>query len=398
MRMGLLAKPLGWVDSVGNKVGRLLADKAPSFRSHEHSPLLTEDPDEEEEFDTGSDNVNEKSDHKGGCRSNELEDCSNEDLDFEGPDTSSLSAFLWNLLSCSEADIRGAEETASSSADHVQVIDGSVNVSARSASNQAGQVQALLKAEACGEENVTEDMELVRTTGNNEDEADWQLVDKHDLFHSRTIGSVSEQAMVSTGPHELPATSDESSLMSDSLRGFLHSALPTLVKGRQWVLLYSTQKHGMSLLTLYHRSAMQPGPCLLVAGDTEGVVFGGLVNAPLQPTPTKKYQGTSESFVFTNIADPPYIFHPTGLNRYFVLCTTESLAFGGGGHFALHIDAELLNGSSGACETYGNCCLAQTEDFTLKDVELWGFVHTSRYTPSYAIFKEPEEVPSFRSW
>ncbi len=31
----------------------------------------------------------------------------------------------------------------------------------------------------------------------------------------------------------------------------------------------------------------------------------------------------------------------TGLNRYFVLCTTESLAFGGGGHFALHIDAEL---------------------------------------------------------
>jgi hypothetical protein len=60
----------------------------------------------------------------------------------------------------------------------------------------------------------------------------------------------------------------------------------------------------------------------------------------------------------------------TGLNRYFVLCTTESLAFGGGGHFALHIDAELLNGSSGACETYGNCCLAQTEDFTLKDVEV----------------------------
>lgn len=43
-----LAKPLGWVDSVGNKVGRLLADKTPSFRSHEHAPLLTQDRDEEE--------------------------------------------------------------------------------------------------------------------------------------------------------------------------------------------------------------------------------------------------------------------------------------------------------------------------------------------------------------
>jgi hypothetical protein len=46
--MGLLAKPLGWVDSVGNKVGCLLADKTSSFRSHEHAPLLTQDPDEEE--------------------------------------------------------------------------------------------------------------------------------------------------------------------------------------------------------------------------------------------------------------------------------------------------------------------------------------------------------------
>ncbi|CAK9197463.1 unnamed protein product [Sphagnum troendelagicum] len=378
--MGLLAKPLGWVDSVGNKVGCLLADKTPSFRSHEHAPLLTQDPDEEE-------------------RSNELENCSNEDLDFEGPDTSSLSAFLWNLLSCSESDIRGAEEAVSSSADHVEVKGGSFHVPASSASNPAGQVQGLLKVEACGAENVAEDTKLGgRPTGDSEDEADWQLVDKHDLFHSRMIGSVSEQAMVSMGHDDLPATSDKSSLMSESLRGFLHSALPTLAKGRQWVLLYSTQKHGMSLLTLYRRSAMLPGPCLLVAGDTDGVVFGGLMNAPLQPTPTKKYQGTSESFVFTNIADPPYIFHPTGLNRYFVLCTSESLAFGGGGHFALHIDAELLNGSSGACETYGNCSLSQREDFTLKDVELWGFVHTSRYTPSYAIFKEPEEVPSFRSW
>jgi hypothetical protein len=52
-------------------------------------------------------------------------------------------------------------------------------------------------------------------------------------------------------------------------------------------------------------------------------------------------QGTSESFVFTNVTGHPYIFRPTGLNRYFVLCTTEALAFGGGGHFALHIDAEL---------------------------------------------------------
>jgi hypothetical protein len=83
------------------------------------------------------------------------------------------------------------------------------------------------------------------------------------------------------------------------------------------------------------------GAFIQVGGDRQGAVFGGLMNAPLQPSPKKKYQGTSESFVFTNVTGHPYIFRPTGLNRYFVLCTTEALAFGGGGHFALHIDAEL---------------------------------------------------------
>jgi hypothetical protein len=45
--MGLLGNPLAWVDSVGDKVGRLLGDKTPSFRSHKHMPLPTQDPVEE---------------------------------------------------------------------------------------------------------------------------------------------------------------------------------------------------------------------------------------------------------------------------------------------------------------------------------------------------------------
>ena len=30
-----------------------------------------------------------------------------------------------------------------------------------------------------------------------------------------------------------------------------------------------------------------------------------------------------------------------GVNRYFTLCTTEFLAIGGGGHFALYLDGDL---------------------------------------------------------
>eukprot|EP01018_Ginkgo_biloba_P024144 Gb_15677 [translate_table: standard] len=195
---------------------------------------------------------------------------------------------------------------------------------------------------------------------------------------------------------KLPEMSEASLLISESLHSFLYSALPTLVQGRSWVLLYSTWRHGISLLTLYRRSAFCPGPCLLVARDDQGTVLGGLLEAPLKPTTRKKYQGTNDTFVFTNVSGKPVLFRPTGANRYFVLCTSDSLALGGGGHFALYLDEDLLNGSSASSETFGNPCLAHSPEFAVKDVELWGFAHTSKY--SLAAYSEPQEAPGISRW
>ncbi len=50
--------------------------------------------------------------------------------------------------------------------------------------------------------------------------------------------------------------------MQSSEMHFLKRCLPLTMY--TLFVMSSTQKHGMSLLTLYHRSAMQPGPCLLV--------------------------------------------------------------------------------------------------------------------------------------
>uniref|UniRef100_A0A6N2LY77 Oxidation resistance protein 1 n=1 Tax=Salix viminalis TaxID=40686 RepID=A0A6N2LY77_SALVM len=177
---------------------------------------------------------------------------------------------------------------------------------------------------------------------------------------------------------DLPDISEPSLLLSEKTRGTLYDSLPALVQGRKWLLLYSTWRHGISLSTLYRRSMLWPGPCLLAVGDRKGAVFGGLVEAPLRPA-NKKYQGSNSTFVFTNKPGYPVIFHPTGANRYFTLCSTAFLAIGGGGHFALYLDSDLLNGSSSVSETYGNPCLAHSEAFEVKEVELWGFVHGSQY-------------------
>ncbi|KAF8394234.1 hypothetical protein HHK36_020441 [Tetracentron sinense] len=166
-----------------------------------------------------------------------------------------------------------------------------------------------------------------------------------------------------------PNLTDKSSFISPDLYEFLQSSLPNLVKGCQWVLLYSTLKHGISLRTLLRKSVDLSGPCLLIVGDMQGAVFGGLLECPLKPTAKRKYQGTNQTFVFTTIYGAPRLFRATGANRYFYLCLNDLLALGGGGNFAICLDGDLLRGTSGPCETFGNLCLAHSPEFELKDVE-----------------------------
>ncbi|KAL6517279.1 hypothetical protein OROMI_032980 [Orobanche minor] len=180
-------------------------------------------------------------------------------------------------------------------------------------------------------------------------------------------------------PHTLekfcPRLLDESLFVSRELYQFFEASLPNIVKGCEWVLLYrgSTVRHGISLHTLVRNSAYLNGPCLLIAGDKQGAVFGGLLDCPLKPTAKRKYQGTNQSFVFTTVYGEPRLFRPTGANRYFYLCLDNLLALGGGANFALSLNEDLLSGTSGPCETFGNSCLAHDQEFELKNVEAVGF-------------------------
>nr|KAJ0190032.1 hypothetical protein LSAT_V11C800444270 [Lactuca sativa] len=152
---------------------------------------------------------------------------------------------------------------------------------------------------------------------------------------------------------KLPKMSEPSQLMTENTRSDLYVALPVLSQGKKWVLLYSTWRHGISLSTLYRRSNLCPGLSLLV--------MSCLLNT---------IQGSNDTFVFTNTPGRPVIYRPTGVNRYFTLCSTEYLALGGGNHFALYLDSDLLNGSSLASETYGNSCLSHTQEFEVKEIEV----------------------------
>ncbi|KAK9931259.1 hypothetical protein M0R45_018543 [Rubus argutus] len=215
---------------------------------------------------------------------------------------------------------------------------------------------------------------------NRETENNGENDDDHASGGSTSGSEVFEEATLQHSPEKhLSYLMDDSVFISSDLHEFLQSSLPNIVKGCQWVLLYSTAKHGISLRTLIRKSAEVSGPCLLIVGDLQGAVFGGLLEAPLKPTAKRKYQGTNQAFVFTTIYGQPRLFRPTGANRYYYMCLNDLLAFGGGGNFALCLEGDLLSGTSGPCETFGNLCLAHKPEFELKNVELWGFTHASRY-------------------
>ncbi|XP_010555364.1 PREDICTED: oxidation resistance protein 1-like [Tarenaya hassleriana] len=301
------------------------------------------------------------------------------------PDTSSFTAFIYSLLTTSDPQDKSDQDEQDDS--KAETSDTS-SVNAGTVKETGGKKSFLSKYK----QSVRAFYQAAKLSGFRNQERKGSSDVKHDEeaeFDGLEMKHMQNVEGETTVHESIPEASEPSLLLSEQTRRFLYASLPALVQGRRWLLLYSTWRHGISLSTLYRKSLLWPGLSLLVVGDRKGTVFGGLVEAPLIPT-DKKYQGGNNTFVFTNKSGQPVIFGPTGLNRYFTLCSTDFLALGGGGHFALYLDNDLLNGSSAYSETYGNPCLSSSQDFEVKEVELWGFVYGSKYDEIHSLSKTVE--------
>lgn len=226
-----------------------------------------------------------------------------------GPDTTSFMSFLYSFLSCSEASIRRAEDSEGKDECNIEMNEQYSTKGTRIAGSRKR--QSTKSKSSSGKKHYqgrsspqNSNQEDANGAGNG-DEGDQHVVTDHDIKSEKDFHKSVQQDM-------LMEMSEPSLLLSRHFSNYLCSELPTLAQGRKWVLLYSTWKHGISLQTLYRRSTLNPGPCLLVVGDRRGAVFGGLVAGPLRPTSSKKYQGTNDAFVFTNVSGTPVLFRPTG--------------------------------------------------------------------------------------
>ena len=58
-------------------------------------------------------------------------------------------------------------------------------------------------------------------------------------------------------------------------------------------------------------------------------------------------------------------------NNFFMFSTANCIAVGGGGHFAIWLDEDLLYGNSSPCPTFDNPCLSGRENFEVLSIEVW---------------------------
>lgn len=182
---------------------------------------------------------------------------------------------------------------------------------------------------------------------------------------------------VSLRPGEVAQT-----MLTQALAQSLVDFLPVQLRlpgAVEWILKYTPKAHGVSLSTLYRQVAASEKTVLMVR-DAEEHVFGGFVPVPWAPK--GKFYGSGESFVFKfgcpGEAPVPDVYTWTSRNAFFQYADNTLLAMGGGdGHHALALCNDLLRGHSSPTVTFGNPTLSKSQEFVVRDLEVWALQEIS---------------------
>ncbi|RKF79123.1 Oxidation resistance protein 1 [Golovinomyces cichoracearum] len=203
---------------------------------------------------------------------------------------------------------------------------------------------------------------------------------------------------------------------------------PRLQLCEEWNLIYSLEKDGASLATLYKKCRELDGErngFVLIVKDGKGDLFGVYLNEAPRIEP--HFFGNGECFLWratflsesqmklpllpsddttnmqrsTTVASRSFLspgsrnsneiertksntssssepirfkaFPYSGINDYLILCEAQYLSIGGGdGHYGLWLDDTLERGISSSCLTFGNEPLSEEgEKFDVMGVEVW---------------------------
>uniref|UniRef100_A0A7S3P0I1 Oxidation resistance protein 1 n=1 Tax=Amphora coffeiformis TaxID=265554 RepID=A0A7S3P0I1_9STRA len=159
--------------------------------------------------------------------------------------------------------------------------------------------------------------------------------------------------------------------------------LPTGIAYAKWKRVYSLARDGDSFDSCL-RLVKDYNQTLMIIRTSKNEIFGGFADAAWEQPHLvgAQFYGGPGSCLF-KVPDPTLskikAYGWTGANRYIQLTDTHRklMAFGGGGKegsFGLCVESDFQRGSTGHCETFGNDPLCNEENFTIVDVEIFGFL------------------------
>lgn len=215
---------------------------------------------------------------------------------------------------------------------------------------------------------------------------------KHEMFlNSRNflnhemhqVNSHHSMVRSTSGPLALHNPSTNSSFISADMLYTIWTWLPPRFAVCQPELLYTSEEHGTSLMTLYTRVESYQ-PTLIFIKTTNDEMFGAFCSSywrdRRQSSKNLSYFGTGETFLFT-LSPQKKKYEWVGLHEdeipntahMFLAGDNSVLTIGGGNGEAIQLDANLLHCRSQHCDTFDNEPLCSNQDFTCKVVEVYGF-------------------------
>ncbi|KAL0274112.1 UNVERIFIED_CONTAM: hypothetical protein PYX00_006616 [Menopon gallinae] len=216
------------------------------------------------------------------------------------------------------------------------------------------------------------------------------------LLKSRNVLNGSRQLSRSRSSDNLPTSQSQVNIqmMSHTLTIrellVLWSWLPVRITMYQPVLLYTTEEHGCSLTTFYHR-VEQHEPTLLMIKTAANEVFGAYCstrwcerNMKDDKGNRQAYFGTGETFLFSlypERAKYPWVGMQHGVGdagldhsaELFMAADSKMITIGGGGAQAIWMDENVRYGKTDRCLTFNNPPLCAGRDFEIRVLEVYGF-------------------------
>ena len=170
----------------------------------------------------------------------------------------------------------------------------------------------------------------------------------------------------------LPKLDKESGILNTNQLKELHSRLPNYHQYSNLYRIFSISVDGSALKSLYDK-CQGINNSVLIIKDDEDNIFGAYASEEF--TPTSKFSGTGECFLFTFFkGNKIHIYCSSGKNDNYMYCDDEQICFGcSDDFFSLSIRNNLLDGYSKYTQTYENESLNNRDKFIVVRLEIWGF-------------------------